>query len=79
MKKLFLIMFSTILCASSPFNTPKPNSFDTSVFNTKRTSENEKAIKNEKVKCRVVCDKKVYSEQKIADAILFYKNSRVYK
>jgi len=79
MKILFLITLSTIVFASSIFDTPKSKSFDTSVFNTKRTLENEKAIKNKKVKCREVCDKKVYNEQKIADAILFYQNSRVYK
>ena len=36
-------------------------------------------MKNKKIKCRWVCDKKVYKEQKIADAISFYRDSKNYK
>jgi hypothetical protein len=49
------------------------------VFNTKVTNENKMASENEKIKCRYVCDKKVYKEQKIAEAVSFYKNSKNYK
>ncbi|MEA3369925.1 MAG: hypothetical protein U9Q40_01145 [Campylobacterota bacterium] len=47
-------------------------------FETKVSDENKKAMTNEKIKCRWVCDKKLYKEQKIADAISFYKNSKDY-
>lgn len=49
-----------------------------SSFETKVSLENKKAMENKKIKCRWVCDKKVYKEQKIADAISFYKNSKDY-
>jgi len=48
------------------------------VFDTKLSKENKKVIENEKIKCRWVCDKKIYKEQKIAEAISFYKNSKYY-
>ena len=49
------------------------------IYETKLTQENKKAMNNPKIKCRWVCDKKVYNEQKIADAISFYKHSKYYK
>jgi len=72
MKKLIILLAPLYLLALSPFESPKRNSFDLSVFNTKKSTENIEAIDNKKVKCRYVCDKKVYKEQKIADAISFY-------
>ena len=75
MIKILFILLPILLFALSPFETPRVNNFDLSVFNTKKSKENKDAIKNKKIKCRVVCDKKIYKEQKIADAILFYKNS----
>lgn len=48
-------------------------------FEKKTTKENREAMENEKVKCRWVCDKKLYREQKIAEAISFYKNSKEYR
>jgi hypothetical protein len=53
--------------------------FSQTQFEPKVTAENEKAMQNEKIKCRWVCDKKIYKEQKIAEAISFYKNSKDYK
>ena len=47
-------------------------------FEKKMTQDNKKAMENDKIKCRWVCDKKVYKEQKIAEAISFYKNSKEY-
>ncbi|MBN2816276.1 MAG: hypothetical protein JXQ67_06295 [Campylobacterales bacterium] len=47
-------------------------------FEKKSTKENVEAMENEKIKCRWVCDKKLYREQKIAEAISFYKNSKEY-
>lgn len=74
MKKLTVLFTPIILLALSPFETPKEKGFDLSVFDTKRTIENIKAMKNKTVTCRYVCDKKIYKEQKIADAISFYKS-----
>jgi len=45
-------------------------------FEKELTKENRVAMENEKVKCRWVCDKKLYKEQKIAEAISYYKNSK---
>ena len=73
MKIFSFILFPVLLFALSPFDTPKERSFDLSIFNTKKSSENNKAINNKKIKCRYVCDKKIYKEQKIAEAISFYK------
>ena len=73
MKKFIILILPIALMALSPFETPKPNSFNLSVFDTKKSEENIKATNNPKIKCRYVCDKKVYREQKMADAIFFYK------
>ncbi|MDQ7045280.1 MAG: hypothetical protein Q9M32_05130 [Sulfurimonas sp.] len=75
MKKLLCIIFPLSLLAISPFDTPKETRFNLSVFDTKARDANKKAMKNQKMKCRYVCDKKIYKEQKIADAISFYKTS----
>ena len=48
------------------------------IYEKKTSQENAEAMKNEKIKCRLVCDKKVYKEQKIADAVSFYKNNKNY-
>lgn len=74
MKLLTILLCPIILLASSPFETPKEHGFDLSKFDTKRTLENTMAIKNKVVTCRYICDKKLYKEQKIADAIFFYKS-----
>lgn len=34
--------------------------------------------KEDKIQCRCVCDKKLSKEQKMAEAIEFYKNSKIY-
>ncbi len=66
MQKLIFLLFSTLLLSGS-------------TFETKVSHENRAAMENKKIKCRWVCDKKLYKEQKIADAISFYKNSKDYK
>jgi len=53
--------------------------FSEHIHDTKLTKENRDAMENKKIKCRMVCDKKIYKEQKIADAISFYKESKYYK
>lgn len=72
-KILLFTFFPLTVFSLSPFDTPKDVHFNLSVFNTKETLENKKVTKNQKVTCRYVCDKKVYKEQKIAEAISFYK------
>lgn len=65
--------------AQSPFETPESNNFNLSMFDTKKSEVNVKAANNNKVKCRYVCDKKIYTEQKIAEAISFYKKTKSVK
>ena len=66
MKILSLLLLSTLL-------------FSEHIYEKKTSLENIAAMKNEKIKCRWVCDKKVYKEQKIADAISFYRDNKNYK
>lgn len=73
--KLLLLLLPILLIAKSPFDSKKVD-FDTSAYESKKNKLNESAGKNSKIKCRFVCDKKVYKEQKISDAIEFYKNSK---
>ena len=71
MEKLLLLHFlATVLFGVSVS--------DLAVFETKKTKENKMASENEKIKCRYICDKKVYKEQKIHEAVSFYKNSKEY-
>ncbi|MEA3330870.1 MAG: hypothetical protein U9Q29_04170 [Campylobacterota bacterium] len=78
MKKIIFLLLFTTLFADSPFESPKSKSFDMSAYETKKSVENEEASQNPRIKCRWVCDKKIYTQQKIADAISFYKNSKDY-
>ena len=66
MKYLLILMLPTLL-------------FCEKIYDTQFSKENHAAIKNKKIKCRWVCDKKIYTEQKISEAISFYKNSKYYK
>jgi len=75
MKYITFFLFGSLLIASSPFETPKEYSLDLSAFDTKRSELNKKVMENKKITCRYVCDKKIYKEQKIADAISFYKRT----
>ena len=71
MKKLLLLPFlATVLFGVTVS--------ELAVFETKKTKENKMASENEKIKCRYICDKKVYKEQKINEAVSFYKNSKAY-
>ncbi len=78
MNKIVLVTFPVFLLAQTPFDTPQSKQFDLSCFNTKKNELNTMASQNKKIKCRWVCDKKVYKEQKIAEAISFYKSSKNY-
>ena len=78
MKKICMLVLFSFLFADSPFDSPKEKAFDVSVFETKANSLNKQAQQNNKVKCRWVCDKQIYKQQKIADAILFYRHTREY-
>lgn len=75
--KLQILLFPLLLIAGSPFES-KRHSFDMSAYETKKSELNVMAGNNSKIKCRYVCDKKVYKEQQISDALEFYKNSKEY-
>jgi len=66
MKILPILLIATILFAEK-------------IYETKVSEQNRQAMQNKKIKCRWVCDKKIYKEQKIREAVLFYKNSKDYK
>jgi len=65
MKKILFLLLSSLLLAEYQFE-------------KKASKENVDAMKNKKIKCRLVCDKKLYKEQKIFEAVSFYKNSKDY-
>ncbi len=77
MKSLFLFL-PLLLLAQSPFETLVIKDMNMSAYETKKSKASEQASKNAKVTCRLVCDKKVYKEQEISEAIEFYKNSKGY-
>lgn len=78
MKALFLI-FPLLTYAQYPVEQKtKSRDFDVSIYEKKKEPLNEQAEKNSKIRCRYVCDKKLYKEQKISEAIEFYKNSKEY-
>ena len=66
MKIGLLVLSTTLLLANS-------------AYEKQATDENKKAMENKKIKCRTICDKKIYKEQKISEAVNFYKNSKDYK
>lgn len=53
--------------------------FGERIYDSKYSSTNKKAMQNPKIKCRMVCDKKLYRQQEIEEAISFYKNSKSYQ
>jgi hypothetical protein len=73
--KILILLLPILLLALSPFESPKPNYFDTKAYEGKKTSANKKASNNSKIKCRYVCDKRVYKEQQIAAAVSYYKKN----
>ncbi len=74
MTKLLLLFFASVLSLHGEHLYS-----GVSMFETKKDEVNVDAQKNQKVRCRVVCDKKIYKEQKISEAIEFYKKSTDYK
>jgi len=66
MKILTILFIATILLGEK-------------LYETKVSQQNRQVMQNKKIKCRLVCDKKIYKEQKIQEAVLFYKNSKDYK
>lgn len=78
MIKLLFLFLPLFLYAKSPFESVNQKNFNLSAYETKKNEVNEQATKNVKVTCKFVCDKRVYKEQKISDAIEFYKKSNHY-
>lgn len=64
---------------TSLFNTEASEKIDTRAYDTKDRDENKKASKNSQIICRYICDKKIYKEQKIMDAVEFYNKERKFK
>lgn len=79
MMKITLILIPLSLLALSPFDSPQPKSFDTSIYETIETIENKQAGKNKKITCKYICNKKVYKEQQISSAVSFYKTHKEYR
>lgn len=79
MIKLSFLLLPLLLVAQTPFDTVAAKNVDMSAYEKKKSYAVEQASKNVKVTCRLVCDKRVYKEQKISDAIEFYKNSKEYR
>jgi len=73
--KSLLIFLPLLLWAQSPFESEK-RGVDLSAYETKKSEANLQASQNRKINCRFVCDKKIYKEQKISEAIEFYKKSK---
>lgn len=77
---IFLLILPMVAFANQTMRMPKEVNLDVPIFETKVNIFDTETIttKNEKIKCRTVCDKKISKEQKIEEAILFYKNSKDY-
>ena len=75
MKWLISLVFPLLLNAQSPFESIVTPPHKASVFNTTATKINKKI---DKIMCRIICDKKIYKEQVISEAIAFYINSKDY-
>ncbi len=78
MRKIIILLFCVSLFAQSPFESIITPPHQANMFNTSKSKLNVKVSENKKIKCRYVCDKKIYKEQVIADAITFYLNSKDY-
>ncbi|MDD2906993.1 MAG: hypothetical protein WBK95_01600 [Sulfurimonas sp.] len=79
MKKILILLMPLFLFAAGPFDVQKSQHFDLSAFETKGSKIHELADENKKIKCRYVCDKKIYKEKEIDNAVSFYKNAKEYK
>ncbi|MFT7860758.1 MAG: hypothetical protein ABXS93_07460 [Sulfurimonas sp.] len=66
MKKIILCLLPALLLAET-------------IYESKFSDANKKAMNNPKIKCRTVCDKKLYRQQEISKAVSFYKDSKRYK
>ena len=53
--------------------------FGEHIYETKLSKANKEAMNNPKIKCYTVCNKKLYRQQEIAEAISFYKHAKEYK
>jgi hypothetical protein len=68
MKMIVVVLFVLMI---PPLNAERLYSQDLS-------DAKKEALQNRKIKCRLVCDKKLYKKQEIAEAVSFYKNSPYY-
>jgi len=66
MKKVIFLILPSFLLAEK-------------IYDAHFSKANHAAMENKKIKCHWVCDKRLYTEQKIAEAVSFYKHSKYYK
>ncbi|QOY52148.1 hypothetical protein [Candidatus Sulfurimonas baltica] len=78
MIKILILLFPLLLFGLSPFESSNSDSFKSSTHKINKSNKKIVASKNTQIRCRCVCDKRMYKEQKISDAVLFYKNNREY-
>ena len=74
MKKIIYLALPLSLFALSPFETPQSYKYDLASFNTKPKVKVE--VNGEKVVCRFICDKQISKEQKLQNAVNFYKKRK---
>jgi hypothetical protein len=65
-KKILFLLLPTLL-------------FCEKIHKTDQSESDSIVHENRKIKCRWICDKRLYREKQIAEAISFYKNSKYYK
>jgi hypothetical protein len=73
MKKILTLFIPLYIFAGTVFDTPKYH-HNFQVFNNKENLSQRKNKTPSHIKCRYICDKQAYKEQKIAEAVSFYKN-----
>jgi len=78
MRWLIYLILPLFLNAQSPFDSIITPPHQADIFNSSKNKLYIRVSENEKIRCRYVCDKKLYKEQVIADAITFYINSKDY-
>jgi hypothetical protein len=66
LKKVIILLISTLLLGEQ-------------IKETTLEKKDEKSMQKQKIRCKWICNKKLYREEEIAKAISFYKNSKYYK
>lgn len=78
MNRILILLFPLLLFGLNPFEPSDSGSLKHSTHKTDKSKKKMMSSKNTQIRCRCVCDKRAYKEQKISDAVLFYKNNKEY-